>query len=625
MNDWWTTCVAIWNRICQAAQAPTLQMIAVGGLSILAICYLLLTRTRLAEIKAVWKCIILSVVAHALLIVLAYGTHLMIDHSELPGGDPLVIRLMDDLTDDEGGAFGSPAAIAIPIAWERPAPALLDPPVAAETNPVENERPLVQDTESPPDPTVLPMPSPATAADANEERLEALEDMPRVELADIHAADADQAEEVLAEHSGDSNADNLATESQSPPTADSNEHAVNPKAESALMPDAVIPIDTVNSPAVPAPVMSPLVPPRAEPRRAGDGQLVPRRLALRTPQNRRHAAWISGGSDATESAVDLALRWLSQNQDADGRWSVARTGGGIDRRDLGQDRPGCGRHADTGITGLALLAFLGAGHSHLDGEHRATVANGLEFLLRSQRSDGCLGGEAQLYDQMYCHGIALLALADAWSFTGDHRLKPAIERGVNYTVQSQSTLDGGWRYRPGDAGDMSQFGWQVMALSSAELGGLQLPERTRSGMHRFLSKATRGQAGGLGCYRPGEGSSPSMTAEALVCRFLLERTPQRTTIEEATAHLQRFPPTANEVNYYYWYYGTLSMRMAGGEPWREWNERLVTALLSRQIIVGTAAGSWPADGLWSGYGGPVLSTALATLCLESYYRYDIEN
>ncbi|HMP80935.1 MAG TPA: terpene cyclase/mutase family protein, partial [Pirellulaceae bacterium] len=372
--------------------------------------------------------------------------------------------------------------------------------------------------------------------------------------------------------------------------------------------------------------LQPLFPPsRVEPRRSGDGQPMPTRLAKRTPDQRRQAALLHGGSDATEAAVELGLRWLSLNQESDGRWSTVKNGGGADRRDLGHDRPGCGKHADTGITGLALLSFLGAGHSHLDGEYRSTVLRGLEFLLRSQDAEGCLGGDAQLYDRMYCHGIALLAVAEALAYTGDQRLKPVVERAVNYTIQAQSTLDGGWRYRPGDSGDMSQFGWQVMALSSAELGGISIPDRTRAGMHRFMSKSTRGQFGGLGCYRPGEGHTPSMTAEALVCRFLLERAPHPPLIEEATDYLQRFLPSINDINFYYWYYGTLALRMSGGEVWRAWNERMVTALLARQTIVGPASGSWPADGIWSGYGGQVFSTALAVLCLESYYRYNISD
>lgn len=44
-------------------------------------------------------------------------------------------------------------------------------------------------------------------------------------------------------------------------------------------------------------------------------------------------------------------------------------------------------------------------------------------------------------------------------------------------------------------------------------------------------------------------------------------------------------------------------------------------LLARQEGRGTEAGSWSPDTVWGGYGGRVYATALATLCLEVYYRY----
>jgi hypothetical protein len=47
--------------------------------------------------------------------------------------------------------------------------------------------------------------------------------------------------------------------------------------------------------------------------------------------------------------------------------------------------------------------------------------------------------------------------------------------------------------------------------------------------------------------------------------------------------------------------------------------------LSQQTSNGSLAGSWSPDGLWGGYGGRIYSTALATMCLEVYYRYQSES
>lgn len=288
---------------------------------------------------------------------------------------------------------------------------------------------------------------------------------------------------------------------------------------------------------------------------------------------------------------------------------------------LGHDRNGAGRDADTGVSGLALLAFLGAGHTHLEGPYRETVQRGLEFLLRSQSADGCLAGEASLYARMYCHGIALLTISEAYAITGDARLRPFVEGGVQYTVRAQNSRDGGWRYLPGDAGDMSQFGWQLMALKSAELAGVKVPVQTRAGMIQFLHSAATGPHKGLSGYRPHSPPSRTMTAEAVVCRVFLNLERNPAAIDEAVRYLLEEPPAAGTPNLYYWYYASLALFQLQGPAWQTWNAALQKQLLSRQDSAAPNAGSWSPNTVWGGYGGRVYSTAMAALCLEVYYRY----
>ena len=91
---------------------------------------------------------------------------------------------------------------------------------------------------------------------------------------------------------------------------------------------------------------------------------------------------------------------------------------------------------------------------------------------------------------MYCHGMAMLAISEALALTGDSQLVSAVRRAVEYSVRAQHPTDGGWRYYPGDTGDMSQFGWQVLSIHSAGLGGVHVPKSTVDGMHRFLHAST---------------------------------------------------------------------------------------------------------------------------------------
>jgi hypothetical protein len=347
---------------------------------------------------------------------------------------------------------------------------------------------------------------------------------------------------------------------------------------------------------------------------------VPDVYRLRAVPDRLSFIESLGGSRRTEQAVDAALDWLADNQREDGRWDGSLHGSGRELHVLGHNRQQAGIDADTGITGLAVLALLGAGHTHFEGTHRRHVQRGLEYLIRSQSHDGSLAGRARVFAQMYCHGIATLAICEAYAMTGDHRLLPYVQRAVQYSVDSQHATSGGWRYQPGDLGDTSQFGWQVMALRSAELAGVPVPPETRARMVRFLKTVSYGQHQGLAAYREGEPPSPTMTAEALICRYFLETT-ETAAIREAADYILEKPPQQGQANLYYWYYATLALFQVQGEHWQQWNTQLQEQLLLRQQKDGHLAGSWDPDTVWGGYGGRVYSTALGALCLEVFYRY----
>jgi hypothetical protein len=338
-----------------------------------------------------------------------------------------------------------------------------------------------------------------------------------------------------------------------------------------------------------------------------------------------------GGSGRTESSVALALKWLASVQSHDGRWDADEHGAGQEHLVLNQNRGGAGRNADTGVTALALLAFLGAGHSHMHGDYQDTVRNGIDFLIRSQGSNGSLFGDSTLYAQMYCHAMATFALAEAQAMTGDRRLEPAVLKAVNFSVAAQNTSVGGWRYRPGDSGDTSQLGWQMMALASAERAGIRIPSNTWQRVERFLGSVRRGTYGGLASYRPDSPASTSMTAEALYCRLLLDEVHghriDEAAAKEATANLIASPPTAERVNLYYWYYATLALHYRhaqnadAAEAWKTWNDAMTTAIVATQVEDGPHAGSWNTNTVWGGYGGRVYTTAMGAMCLEVYYRY----
>jgi hypothetical protein len=353
-----------------------------------------------------------------------------------------------------------------------------------------------------------------------------------------------------------------------------------------------------------------------------DGSAVPEVYRLRTAPNRSGVVAHQGGSAETEAAVNASLKWLAANQSSEGWWDPRAHGAGKDDRVLGHSHENAGAQADTGITGLVLLSFLASGHTHQSGDYQDTVRRGLEYLMRTQARDGSLGGQAAMYEFMYCHAMATCALSEAYGMTRDKRLRRPVELAIAFTVAAQDPVGGGWRYRPGMPGDTSQLGWQLMALKSADLAGIPMSESTRQGIIRYLRSVSAGKAGGMASYRPGEQVTRTMSAEALVCWQFLGLPREHPACGETGDLLLNGLPGAGENNLYYWYYATLGMYQLQGDYWERWNDALRRTLVGRQVKDGPTAGSWDNAGdLWGGHGGRVYSTALATLTLEVYYRF----
>lgn len=344
---------------------------------------------------------------------------------------------------------------------------------------------------------------------------------------------------------------------------------------------------------------------------------LPRPYQNRQPKDRLAIARAHGGDARTEAAVEAGLSWLADAQRPDGLWDAVSTGAGRASSGQGVSRDTAGRHAETGLTGLALLALLGAGYTSSSGPYHDVLQRGLDGLVRSQQADGSLAGPAGYYAGMYCHGIAALALAEAAAIDGDRRVQDAARAALAYTVRTQHSVTGGWRYRPGDPGDLSQLGWQAIALHSGQSAGIVVPQQTQQGVLRFLRSVQTGQFGGLASYRPGEAASPAMTAEALATRLLLGHHVDEMAVQEAERSMLEHLPGTGQANYYYWYYASLALHQLQRPSWQTWNAAMKQNLTAAQ----RESGDWPTNTVWGSYGGRVYTTSVACLCLEVYYRH----
>jgi hypothetical protein len=381
---------------------------------------------------------------------------------------------------------------------------------------------------------------------------------------------------------------------------------------------------------------------------------VPEVYRPRLDPNRSALARRAGASAASEEAVERALDWLSRHQDTDGRWDAGTARYRDGSAPKGEDSftahcpPGDLCHgecfyweADTAVTGLALLAFLGSGYTHIEGKYAQVVGLGVDFLINAQKPDGDLRGQSRAVG-MYCHAMATLALSEAYALSGDPKLKGPVERAVGFLAEAQYPDQMGWRYAtsgeirrtPSDdgrgwdyqphppIGDTSVLGWVVMVLKSASEVGVEVPSSAVQSARGWLKRVEDGNAGGLARYQPTRPADPVMTAEAWVCRQFLGIGGPGASSEEAAAFLLENPPKAETFNAYYWYYATLAMYQAGGPSWERWNGSVRDTLVGLQRREGHKAGSWDPDPTRYGtHGGRVYATALATLSLEVYYRY----
>ena len=329
----------------------------------------------------------------------------------------------------------------------------------------------------------------------------------------------------------------------------------------------------------------------------------------------------TGGNIQTEQAVEAALRFIAESQSRDGSWNPIASGAGRERAPLGMNRGGAGRQADTAITGLALLAMIGAGNTHVDGTYADNVYRGLSYLIQRQKPDGSMAGDASVYAANYSHGMAALAMCEAAAITRDPSAIEAARRAIAHTIRMQHPTTGGWRYTTGDPGDLSQAGWQAMVLDAGRRAEIPIKRKSVDGVSRFLRSVRSGSAGGLASYRPGEAASRTMTAEALATRLLIGETVPSGELSQAQRYLLQQPPGIGQDNYYYWYYATLALHQVQDDAWKRWNESLQKRLLATQ----RPDGSWPTTSVWGGYGGSVYTTSMATLCLETYYRHAIRN
>ena len=336
-------------------------------------------------------------------------------------------------------------------------------------------------------------------------------------------------------------------------------------------------------------------------------------------QGMREAMLGNGGTKQSERAVAAALNWIARHQNPDGSWSLNHTGRCQNGRCGG---PGDAA-SDSGATAMGLLPYFAAGQTHESkGPYKATIGRGINWLLTHQKPNGDLSAGAS---QMYSHGLATIALCEAYGMTGDSRIGFGAQAALNFIMSGQNQ-EGGWRYTHGSAdSDMSVVGWQVMALKSGQMAGLQVNPANMERAKGYLNISASGSYKDRFGYTPKSGGALPMTAVGLLLSQYLGAGRDSPVVTGGTEYLSQNLPSLDRRNIYYWYYATQVMHNVPGPSWDTWNRQMRRLLIESQDKNACAAGSWdpekPTGDAWGKQGGRMMVTALSCLTLEVYYRY----
>lgn len=315
------------------------------------------------------------------------------------------------------------------------------------------------------------------------------------------------------------------------------------------------------------------------------------------------------GTPQSEAAVEKGLEFLKSTQDADGHW-----------------RSGNYRN-EVGITGMALMAFLAAGHQPGRGKYGLVLDSATDYLSKSVRMDGNFVAPGLIRagsggPPMYGHGFAALALAEVYGMTKRKDLKPKLQAAINLIEETQTRTqpnEGGWRYQPmqGDA-DISVTVVQVLALRAARNAGLKVSQETIDRAIGYIKRCQNNPDGGFSYQVFTRQSGPARTGGG-VLSLLMGNEKDAKEAQSGLDYLKTHPYnrtnewTYREHFYYTIYYVTQAAYQAGGDLWKTWYPTIRDFLVQRQA----ADGSWSKrDGYAEAGTGPEYATAMAILVLQ---------
>lgn len=362
-------------------------------------------------------------------------------------------------------------------------------------------------------------------------------------------------------------------------------------------------------------------------------------LEGRQNEARAKLAAAQGGSLASEAAVENGLRWIVAHQKKNGSWRFRHNCEAC----KGQcANSGSSEDFTNAATGLALMSLMGAGYTHEVGPYQQEIRKGLDYLKKKMRYSQLNGNSVgSLADRggkgMYGHALATIALGEAYALTADSGLARPVEAARNY-IEFAQNKSGGWRYiRLEPRGDLTVSGWQIMALKSCQLAGVETDKATWMRSEAFVDSLISSD-GKYGYQKSAAKVTDTTTAIGVLSKMYLGTHYEDLDLIMGADFISDTGPSDSDI--YFNYYATQILHHRGGEPWQAWNKgtgakkgkriRNIRELGMRDFLIQTQdqsnshqAGSWYfADKAGhSKTGGRLYTTAMSVMILEVYYRY----
>ena len=309
-------------------------------------------------------------------------------------------------------------------------------------------------------------------------------------------------------------------------------------------------------------------------------------------RNKTNTAKLYPGAD---KAIDKGLAYLQKVQKEDGSW---------------------GNKAPTAATSVCIMAFMLKGHVPGRGKYGRTMERGIDWLVKHGQSQRGYLGTPNNHAGMYEHGLAILALSEAWGQSKNPKLRDTLRRAVDVTLRAQNDK-GGWRYspEPKDA-DLSMTVMHCVALNSAKESGIAVPDKTIEKAAEYVLtcqvKANGGFAYTAQTNRGGSGQEGFARTAAGVMSLIMCGKRKDNTTQRGLAFLKSYPDNKYDYKFsrfhYAHYYAIQAMYQTGDKNFNAWYPKVSQSILKAQ----TQDGAWDRS---------AFKTSMCILIIGVPYRY----